>query len=413
MSLTRRQVLKQLAAGAATLAAGTRHAGAQQPPIRIGALYPLTGPSAVIGNYTVMGSRIAAAQLNRAGGVLGRQIEIVVRDDKLNPAEAALMARDLTGNGINLLVGGQLSAPALAVIGLLNETKAVFQAEGSSLMTITHEGFNPNAFRASASIRTSYYAFAKGVATKAPPVERWGSIIVDAEFGYSNLKTISNGLRKFSGGRNIEFLTPQLSKFGAPDYRVQISQLMAQPIDGLYLGLVGADFATFMNQAAPFGLLKKVKAVMDGTAGMFSYAKSAKGGIPNNVWTLSPWDPELDTHPESKALFEDYVKMSGDRSPDPQTGVAHDMIFAYAHAIRAAGTTDSAAVVKALENVDFAGAKARFRYRKEDHQSLYTMNVFRMEGANNERGFVHRDPIAVPAEEVIEPAAPGQKYEEV
>jgi branched-chain amino acid transport system substrate-binding protein len=410
---TRREALRTLVAGSAALAVGrSGGAMAQQPPIRVGALYPLTGPSAVVGNATVMGSRIAAAQVNRAGGVLGRQIEIVVRDDKVNPAEAALMARDLTGSGVNLLVGGYLSAPALAVIGLLNETKAVFQCEGAALMSITHEGFNPNAFRAGVNNRISFYSLAKCVAARGPAVSRWGAVIPDVEFGHANLLSVSNGLKKFSGGRPMEFLAPQLTKFGAPDYRVQIAQLMSQPIDGLFVGVVGADFTTFMSQAAPFGLLKKVKVILDGAAGMFPYAKSAKTAIPNNVWTLSPWDPELDTHAESRALFEEYVKLAGDRSPDPQVGVAHDMVLAYANAIRAAGSTDSAAVAKALENVDFAGAKARFRYRKEDHQSLYTMNVFRMEGADNERGFVHRDAMAVPGEDVVEPAAPGQKYEE-
>src|SRR6185369_9529416 len=86
MKLSRRNVLRTAAAGAGALALGNwTSAFGQSNPIRIGVILPLSGPASLLGNDFRTGAEIAAAQLNRAGGVLGRQVELVFRDDRANP----------------------------------------------------------------------------------------------------------------------------------------------------------------------------------------------------------------------------------------------------------------------------------------------------------------------------------------
>ncbi|HXC38012.1 MAG TPA: ABC transporter substrate-binding protein [Burkholderiales bacterium] len=411
--VSRRTVLKGIGAGAGALAAGS--AGrvlAQAQPIQIGALYPLTGPTAVFGGFATTGAKIAANRINAAGGVLGRKIEIVIRDDKSQPAEAALMARELLGNGTKLLIGGYLTAQSMAVLGLLTEGNAVFQATGTSVNAFTHESFHPNAFRCSANIHMIYYAYAKYAAAQAPDVTRWGGVIVDAAFGESNWAAITGGLRKYHrlNGRIVEFNEPLRTKIGATDYRVQIAALMSQPVDGLYLGLVGADYAAFVNQAAPFGLFKKAKVVLETGAGL-ALGKTLRKSIPAGQMSFTAWHPPTDTSQLGKDLYKD-LQATGNATPDSQVANAHNAVMAYARAIKAAGTTDTKAVIRALEDVSFDTAGGHFKYRKQDHQLMASTTCFWMEGTEADPGYVLKSPATLPGEETIEPATPGKAYVE-
>ena len=412
-TVSRRTALKTLAAGTGVLAAGTTgRLLAQVKPIRIGALYPLTGPTAVFGGFAQSGAKIAINRINAAGGVLGRPLELVLRDDKSQPAEASLMARDLTGNGINLLIGGYLTAQSMAVLGLLNETNSVFQATGTSVNSFTHESFHPNAFRASGNIHMIYYAYAKYAADQAPDVTRWGGVIVDAAFGESNWAAITGGLKKFyrQKGRIVEVNEPLRTRIGATDYKVQIANLMNQPLDGLYLGMIGADYATFVNQATPFGLFKKAKIVLETGAGL-ALGRTMRKSIPTGQMSFTGWYPPNDTSQLGKDLYKDLVA-TGNATPDSQVAAAHNTIMAYARAIKAAGSTDTKAVIRALEDVSFDTAGGRFKYRKQDHQLMASTTCFWMDGAEADPGYVLRSPVTIPGEETIEPASPGKAYVE-
>jgi branched-chain amino acid transport system substrate-binding protein len=411
---SRRKALKAMAAGAGVLAAGrTARVLAQAKPIRIGVMYPQSGTAAAVGAYAVNGAKIAAARINGMGGVLGRQIELVIRDDKAQPAEAALMARELLGSGINLLLGGYLTASANAVVGLLNDNNAVFQATGTSIMPFTHEAFHPNVFRGNPNIHMVYYALAKYTADHAPDASRWGGIIADAAFGESNWITIRAGLRKYyrEKGKVVEFTEPVKAKIGTTDFRVQIANLMTQPIDGLYLGLIGADYATFVNQATPFGLFKKTRVVLDGTGGGLTLGKTMRKALPPGQISFTTWYPPLDKSKLARDLLND-LKAGGDATPDAQVVEAHNAVIAYAMAIKAAGSTDTKAVVRALEDVSFDSAGGRFKYRKQDHQVLMGTTGFWLEGSDAEPGYVIKDPVTIPAEDTIEPASPGKPYNE-
>src|SRR5215217_7079238 len=104
---TRRQITKSLAVFGAAGAFGSlaRPASAQSGPIRLGLISPLSGSQEVIGRYQLAGATIAVNQINAAGGVLGRKIELVTRDDKAAPAAGVAAAKDLAGSGVNLMFG--------------------------------------------------------------------------------------------------------------------------------------------------------------------------------------------------------------------------------------------------------------------------------------------------------------------
>jgi len=417
----RRNALKQIAAGAGTLAAGpflgpVSSAFAQSEPIKIGVIYPLSGPLAKSGNAMATGAKIAAEQFNRAGGVMGRKIEIVARDDKANPAEAALVGRELMGAGIKFMVGGYLTAPGMAIVNLLKENNALYLLTGSQIMSLTHENYNENAFRAQTNGRMNLFAAAEAVAKEHPTVTKWGGATPDNQFGTDNYRIFTIALKKAYKkiGKNIETLDPVLLPFPGNDFKVQIARLMSSPAEALYTGQVGADYFTFMGQAKQLGLYNKIKVWVDAGQGV-SVADGLGANMPkDNLWTPAQWYPYAkDANAVSKQLLKDYTDMTKDTKPDTAIFNGHVGMTALLTAIRNAKSLETSVVRVALERVDFESASGTFRFRREDHQAIQNSVVLKIAQKAGDPGWEVTKTLTIRGEDIIEPAAPGKKYEEL
>jgi branched-chain amino acid transport system substrate-binding protein len=118
MSITRRQALAS--AGAAAVAVGlAKPAIATNDPIRVGYLPALTGPSSSTGVGISRGTQLAVQEINAAGGINGRQLELVVRDTQSDPTKAVNAAAELTSEQVNVVFGPLNSGESLAVVPLL------------------------------------------------------------------------------------------------------------------------------------------------------------------------------------------------------------------------------------------------------------------------------------------------------
>src|SRR5687767_3510821 len=147
--------LKTWIALAAAFAAG---AAAAQQPIKIGVTQPLTGAFAASGNYVTEGDQIDAA-----GGVLGRKIELVIEDNKSNPTEAVATAEKLIGKDkVPVMMGAWSSTLTLAIMPKLMEYEVPMLVETSSSGKITTAG-NPYIFRISPTSEMEARAFAPTV----------------------------------------------------------------------------------------------------------------------------------------------------------------------------------------------------------------------------------------------------------
>jgi len=414
----RRDTLKYLIAGAGAMATGGlgRAALAQQDTIRIAAIYPLSGPLAQFGNGMLNGARIAAEQFNRAGGLLGKKVEVIARDDKASPAESALVAREVLGTGVHFIVGGLLTAPGMAIVNLLQENNALFLLTGSQVMSLTHENFNPNAFRPGMSGRMSQFAVAEAMPIAVPNITKWGGITPDNQFGTDNNRITMLALKKAYKAKlkkDIEISDPVLVPFPATDFKVQITRLMSSPVEGIYTGMVGADYFTFMAQAKALGLFNKIKVFIDAGQGL-ALPKGLGSNLPkNNLWSATPWYPQAkDANAVSKALVTDYTAMTKDNNPDSSVFSGHTGMLCMLNAIKNAKSLEPAVVRVALERVEFEAASGPFRFRHEDHQGLLPITVFEIKQKAGDPGWEVGHVVKVKGEDVVEPAAPGQKYVE-
>lgn len=413
-TITRRRLLRE---GAATLGAAAT-AGFAQPgwtqsksPIRIGILLPLSGAQSTYAADCQLSAQIAVDQINAAGGLEGRALEIVYQDDKANPNAAIAAAKELTGQGINLLIGGLVTPSALSVAGIMPESKGVFITIGSVADSLTHESFNRNFFRITDSAYSRAQAQAQLVAREYPHTTSWGGILPDVEFGHALWRSYSAGLRNFYPAiakTEVQIADPILFKYGAIDFKNQIANLMRQPVEGIYQSLTGEDLLTMLNQARPFGLTRKIKVFMD-LSGEILFAKTLKQNLPDNFWSGSHW--YYGSYQDIKAgreLYQEYTKRTGDKVPTGYIGPAHMAIHAYAHAIQAAGSTDTDAVINALENIQFESAKGQLSFRKADHQVISDINIIKLGPKEQEPGWAVEGHVKLANADLLGPATPGK-----
>jgi branched-chain amino acid transport system substrate-binding protein len=409
--IRRRTLLQGVAAGAAVTSFSIGRARAQSGPIRLGFSAPLSGSQQIVGTPLRIGAEVARDQINAAGGVNGRMIELVVRDDKGDPAQAVANVRELTGAGVNLIAGIPLTATAMAVAGVIQSVNGVYIVTGSGEEKLTHELFTRHLFTAAENNLTRLTAFSEQMARRFPEATTWGAIFPDITVGHSSWKHMSSGLKKFHkslNNKDVTILDPVLTKFGATDYKSQIVALMSSGAQAFHSVLFGGDAVTFFQQAQPFGLAKKVSVISDQSLDV-ELPRALKRNTPGNVWSASFWYPgSFPNNPESDALLKGYIERAGNPYPPALTALSHTAIKAYATAIKMTnGSTDTGAVIAALEEAKFETAKGPAFFRKEDHMIMTQGSFLRADPAQNEQGWEIKDAIAVDLKPFVEPATPG------
>jgi branched-chain amino acid transport system substrate-binding protein len=407
---TTRRTLLATAGGAAASAILPRHtAHAQGQTLRLGCITSLSGAQEILGRPILIGGQIAAAQINAQGGVLGKKIEIVERDDKAEATQALTVGRELIGNGVNLLFGIVTSPAALALTAIMQPSNAVLTICAASSDKLNHDAFGNHTFRVCDQAYMRQHAQAKLAAERFPEVTKWGAIIPDVEYGRSALAAFTDGLAKYyPQGKQASMAAPVLTRFGASDFKTQISTLMGMDIEGLFTAVYGGDGVTMLQQARPYGLLKKLKVISD-TGNEFYIPKALGKNTPDTLWTGMHWYyGGYQNLPLGKALYDDYVAKTGDRYPLGFVNEGHSAVLGYAAAVRKAGSTDSAAVIAAMEGMTFDTAKGPVTFRKEDHQAICDVNFVRFETAQEAPGWKVAEFVRYPGADVIEPPTPGK-----
>ena len=152
----------------------------------------------------------------------------------------------------------------------------------------------------------------------------------------------------------------------------------------------------------------KFKLVADAGSGWgvpFALGKRVPASILMGVFW---WYKAYDNLAMGRQLYADYVAKTKKTFPDDFFELSHAAVYAYVNAIKAAGSSNTDAVVGALENIKFDTAKGQRYFRKEDHQCVGDVTFVRMERADNERGFEVVEFIKVDAKASMEPPSPGK-----
>lgn len=410
----RRTLLKGLAAGAGlSLGMNASYLRAQSGPLKIGVCYALSGVGAPVGTQFMKGTELAALQINRKGGLLGREVELVVRDDKYNSAESVAVARELAGSGINLIMGGSQTVTALGLAPLAPELNALVIISGAAGMPITHELFNKNIFRSVANSYTQYSSFGRSLAENHPDVKKWISLAPDGDFGRDSALFFGNAVKKYAPGKDAEILETIYTQGTATDFRTQINGLMSSDAEGLYVAVAGAAQISFFQQARSVGLYDKFKVIGEVGNGEVTGKAMGRNTYPN-LWSISYWNHNLEpfkSNPLSQELYDDYVKSTGDKFPPALVMAGQRSAMALFEGIRKANSSETDAVIAAMEDLTFDTPGGPCSFRKEDHQMIATSFYSQMGPSDKEPFYEIKKMAQIDTLDMMEPANPGTKFD--
>lgn len=373
----RRLVIKggAIAAGAAAIGAPNLLL-AQNQPIRIGIINAFSGPNSTFGENNLIGHRIAVNQFNKAGGLAGRQVELVTRDDRAQASQAVAHARELAGSGVNLFMGAGSSAVVIGLCSLMPELKSVFVVNSAAAMAITHEAWNRNIFRLCQNAYVLFRALGRSVAEAHPNVTNWAMITPDYSFGHDSSRVFANALKQYhpkGQAKNFDVSRNIVVGASQSDFRTQINSLMNSNVEGLFIGLQGANEISFFQQARAVGLDKKLK-VMAETGGDVVFQTLGKE-MPEAVWTNAFWPYSVEPLKSNKAsqqLLRDYVAMTGNQTPNGHVYKGYHAMQGFLEGIRKAKSGDTEAVINAMEDLTWQSPTGPSNIRKHDHAAVGT-----------------------------------------
>jgi len=366
--LSRRAALKGLGAGASLLAMPWIVRAQTSDVIKIGFPMPLTGPFAAEAKDQVKSAQLAVQQINDKGGVVGRKVELLVRDDKLNAGEAATRALELIENDkVNAIVGALSSAIQLATNevtrarGMLyisiSQSDSINEVKDFSKYTF-HEALNPTMTTAAVAKHT----FKMGA--------RVAYLCADYAYGHEMLR----GFKRAGDAIGAVTVGEILHPIGAPDYSTFIPRISAMSPDILCICNFGRDQANSIKQAVDFGLKDRMKIVVPV---ILHNQRLAVGpdvfegviGGSNYYWGME------DTVPSAKVFNDAFRATHGGATPTDYGAYGYTGVMSLLLAMQAAGGTVTDKMVASLEGLKYDVAKGPQYYRKCDHQSVQSVLV--------------------------------------
>jgi len=352
-------VAAAIAALAAPLSAGVAHA---QGAVKVGELNSYKSQPAFLEPYR-RGWEMALDEINAKGGVLGRKLEVVSRDDGGNPGDAVRVAEELMSReGASLLAGTFLSHIGLAVTEFSKQKRVFFLAAEPLTDKITWENGNKYTYR----LRASTYmqvAMLVPYAVEAKK-KRWALVYPNFEYGQSAARWFKEMMK--AKQPDVEFVAEQATPLGKVEAGPVVQALADARVDGIFNVLFGPDLARFVREGTTRGLFKG-KTVVSLLSGEPEYLDPLKEDTPQGwIVTGYPWD-KINT-PEHKAFVAAYEKRYNDY---PRLGslVGYITLKSIAAGIQKAGSADTEKLVAAFANLKVDTPAGPITYRASDHQS--------------------------------------------
>lgn len=344
-----------------------RSAGAAEA-IRIGFPTPVTGPFGAEAKDQIRSAELAVRQFNEAGGLDGRMAELLVRDDKLNPGEAATRTLELIEKDrAHFIVGALSSAVQLSVNEITRSRKVLYVSISQSDTINEAKDFSRTTFHEALNPHMTTAAVAKHTFRKGTKV---AYLVADYAYGHEMLR----GFKRAAAAIGAETAGEILHPFGAADYSTFMPRLRSMRPDVLCICNFGRDQANSIKQANDFGLKKVARIVVPV---LLHNQRLAAGpdafegvvGASNYYWRLE------DTVPSAKAFNDAFRAAYGGAVPTDYGAYGYAAIRSLLMAVKAAGSTDTDKVVDTLEALKYDVAKGPEHYRACDHQAVQSVLV--------------------------------------
>ncbi len=364
--ISRRTVIKGALAGAATGIAGFAFISyGQSDVIRIGHLTPRTGFLGPLGEFAVQAADLAVAEINAAGGINGRKIELL-KEDSVNPQTASTKAeRMIERDKVACIIGEISSASALTIAQVADRTRTLFINSGANSDQLRGKSCTKYMFHIES--QNSMYVKTCGRSLMAQGLVRgkkWFSLTADYAFGHDLLRVA----KKFMTANGGDFAADKLVPTDVTDFSPLLLEIRNAKPDLVISNLAGNQITNFLKQYSEFGLAFPVAGFGFDTA----VAWGAGRGNFLGTWPLV-WHHLLDT-PATKKFVADF-RARYNRPPENQAWGDYNAIKLTAQAMAETRSIDSVKIVEHFEKgAKFGLMKTREGYfRKSDHQMMHEM----------------------------------------
>jgi branched-chain amino acid transport system substrate-binding protein len=349
----------------------TGSAFAQSGPIKIGVVTPLSGTYTPIGQQVRWGLELAAREINAAGGIAGRQVNLLFEDEEANPSVAVQKAEKLFQvEKVDFLTGTVNSGSTLAVAQLAERNAKLAATTVSFADSITTDKCSPNMFRVNARAEQQSVALAAWLAKEKPKAKVY-YLGPDYEMGRSTVAAFKSSAEKTGSATGGEVFAPLDSK----DYTQYFGQIRATRPQVLYTSVAGNDTVRLLTQLQDFGLLSGLTVV--GASGtVTSQNITAIGAAAEGFATGVGYSPQIDS-PANKTFVAAF-RAANKTDPDLYGADSYGLLFAYKAAVEKAGSTETDKVREALRGLSWQTPQGTKTIRAGDHQAMQPMYVVRV-----------------------------------
>jgi branched-chain amino acid transport system substrate-binding protein len=348
-----------------------------ETPVKIGWVDPFTGTYAALGTSQLNGAKMAATEINKKGGILGRQVQILAEDSAANVGQAVEKLNKLVDQDkVDFTAGAVSSAEAQADSHAANIKKILFVAVGGHVDTITGKNCYWNSFKLCSDTWMLAKALCKTLLSKYG--KRWYFCTPDYAWGHFLYAGFSQILKDSHG----TVLGNALMPLGATDFTSALIQVQQAKPDVFIVLQGGDDFVNLMKQASQFGMTKNMA---------FGYGLvelEPLAALPQEArlgWGVMEWWWDQPKQPHVKEFVAGYRKLYN-TTPSARSWLGYVALHSIGLAANKAKSTASPRVAKAMEGLhlplDVALEPGNPYYRAGDHQCLITEFV----GQVNQQG---------------------------
>ena len=342
-----------------------------QSAIKIGVVTPLSGTYAGIGQQVKWGLDLAAAQINAAGGVMGRKLELLYEDEEANPAVATQKAEKLFQvSKVDFLTGTVNSGSTLAVGQVAERNSKLIATTVSFADSITADKCSPNVFRVNARAGMQSAALADWMAKEKPNANVF-YLGPDYEMGRSTVAAFK-AAAEAKGAKTVgEVFAPLDNK----DYSPFFGQLRSSKPAVIYTSVAGNDTVRLFTQMAEFGVNRNVQLV--GASGtVTSQNLAAIGKAADGFVTGVGYSPNIDSTENRKFVAE--FEAAAKTKPDLYGADSYGVLFFYKAAVEKAKSVETDKLRDAMRGLQWATPQGLKTLRAGDHQAMQDMYAVRV-----------------------------------
>lgn len=337
---------------------------AQEKPIKLGVLFIMSGPMGGYGKHGMQAVQLAVDEINARGGILGRKVEALFADTKLQaPLATEITKKFILEDKVDFIIGPTSSGVAVAVSKVVAEYKKILVLTQAAADSLTGDQFSRYQFATLSNAMMHSRAGAIYLASK--PYKRWMCIGPNYNYGWDSWAQFKSKLKELRP--DVEFLGELWPKLMEKDFTPFIQKIIEAKPDAVWSPLWGMDAVNFIKQGIPLSLFNKIKFAFPDGAALETLIPLGKE-MPNGIYVAARYFFLTPDTEKNRQFVKNYMERFKDY-PDYMAQETYAGVYFIKAAIERARTLESEKLIEAIEKEPLAwetpeGWKIM---RKEDH----------------------------------------------